>query len=176
MVIKMDILEELIGDKQDYKCFNLLIELFNQNEEFRNIIIEGYNKKMIMPFSEEIWNEIRNQNIREINSFEDVFKYGYNIGNCTWTSKQLSYSFDNIFICGGTNRFLENTQNSKDGTHTWILNNNYIIDTSLMLLIHKDYQNILGYNEENKYNPMDNQFYRISKDFATDPNFKKPRK
>ena len=86
----MNIINELIGeDKFDYKCFDELKRLLNENEYFKNIVIEGYQNGKIFGFPNELWDKIRSQNIRRINSFEDVFKDGANIGYCTVASKQF---------------------------------------------------------------------------------------
>ena len=112
------------------------------------------------------------QNIRKINSFEDVFIDGANIGYCTVAAKQLSYSLDDCYICGGTLPLLKNTKNCKDGSHTWILYNDEVIDTTLMLIISYDYIETIGYKEENWYNPNLDPIYLESKTFTRDISIK----
>ena len=172
----MEILNELINNERfNYKCFDLLKQLLNENLEFRNIIEKGVKEHKIFGFNEELWTKINNQNIRGIDNFESVFRDGANIGYCTVAAKQLSYSLDNPYICGGTVKYLVNTPKSPDGSHTWILNDNYIIDTTLMLIIDKSYMNKLGYVEENKYNPNIDPIYNAAKDFTLDTSLKKER-
>ena len=175
--INMNILSELINNERfNYKCFDLLKNLLTQSEEFRSIVEQGVKEHKIFGFTDELWTKIYEQNIRGIENFELVFRDGANIGYCTVASKQLSYSLDNPYICGGTVKFLINTKNSPDGSHTWILNDNYIIDTSLMLIIDKSYMNKLGYVEENRYNPSIDPIYNAAKDFTLDESLKKERK
>lgn len=169
----MDIINYLANDKSEYKCYDLLKQLLKDNEEFRNIIIEGINENKITGFTEEIWNKINKQNIIGGHNFQDYFQNGFNIGNCTKTSIQLSYSLDYPYICGGTLNILKGTLNSSDGKHTWIIDNNKIIDTSLMLIIDKDYYLKLGYKEENRRNPNTDPRYNSIKDFTNDESLKK---
>ena len=172
----MNILNELIEeDKFDYKCFDELKRLLNENEYFKNIVIEGYKNGKIFGFPNELWDKIKSQNIRRINSFEDVFKDGTNIGYCTVASKQLSYSFNSCFLCGGILPLLKGTKNCLDGSHTWIQYNDYIIDTTLMLIIHLKYAEKIGYIEENKYNPNNDPIYLSAKEFTNDKSLKQSK-
>lgn len=170
----MNFLEMITSkDKLNYKCYNLLIDLVTNYEDFKNIIIDGIKTNMITGFSDDLWEKINSQNIRIINNFDDVFREGLNIGNCTKASKQLSYSFSSCYICGGTLPILVGTKNCKDGSHTWIEYEGKIIDTSLMLIIDKSFKNKIGYKEENRYNPNIDKNYLAAKDFTLDKNLKK---
>jgi len=163
----------ITGDKYSYKCFDILKELVNTNSKFRDVLLDGSTNGKITGFYEELWNKIHSQNIRGISNFEDVFKDGANIGYCTVAAKQLSYSLDSCFICGGVLKVLENTPNCKDGSHTWILYDDKIIDTSLMLVIDKEYIEQLGYKEENRYDPNIDPIYQAAKSFTLDDNLRK---
>ena len=172
----MDILNQLINENRNhYKCFDLLKKLFQENSDFRKVIEEGVLTGKISGFSEDLWTKIYDQNIRGIENFELVFQDGANIGYCTVAARQLSYSLDNPYICGGTVKYLINTPNSIDGSHTWILDNGKIIDTSFMLIIDKNYANKLGYNEENRYNPNIDPIYNAAKEFTIDKSLKRKR-
>lgn len=168
---------DLLIDKKrkDYKCFDLLRELYTTNNEFKEVIDNGVRLGKIHGFSEDVWNLIDAQNIRVINSFEDIFATGFNIGGCTTVTKQFSYSFDHILICGGDVSFLENTKNSDEkGKHTWMLKDGVIYDTSLMLLIDENYAyEFLGYKELKRDNPSKDRIYNYAKEFARDNNLKK---
>lgn len=169
-------LDLLIDDKRkEYKCFDLLKELYSTNTEFKELIDNGIKLGKIRGFDENIWNLIHSQNIRSVNNFEDIFVFGYNIGSCTNTTKQLSYSFNHVLICGGDVRFLANTKNSDEkGKHTWMLKDKLIYDTSLMLLIDESFAyECLGYKELRRDNPMSDKFYVASKEFTTDSYLKK---
>ena len=155
--------------------------MLKNNEKFRKTILKGIIEGKISGFSEELWNKLKEQNIRApgINDFTEIFRDGYNQGYCTVCSKQLSYSLISCNICGGTLPILTGTINCPKGDHTWIENDNYIIDTTLMLIIDKTYINEIGYELDNKYNPnirtpyYDNSSYLAAKDYATDKSIKR---
>lgn len=170
----MDLLNFLaLPDKKDYKCYNVLKKLLEENEEFKQIITEGYMSGKIRGFDEELWNKIRMQNLRKPYSFEDVFKEGANIGTCTVTAKQLSYSFPYCYLCGGVLPLIKGTRNSEDGSHTWMLYNGEVYDTTLMLIMDENYTKKLGYHETRRDNPNKDPKYMSAKDFTNDSGFRK---
>ncbi len=140
---------------ENYKCYNILKDLLTKNDDFRDKIINGIKENKISGFSEELWNNLNKQNIRfrGINDFDDIFRNGFNLGYCTPCSKQVSYSLKSCYIRGGLFPILKGTDNCPNGEHTWIEYDGRILDTSLMLDIDLDYKDILGYIEENRYNP-----------------------
>lgn len=173
----MDILNSIIDkDKKDFKCYNELVELLKVDSDFKDKVERGIALGKIQKFSEELWDKIRKQNIRVIDSFEDVFRDGANIGYCTVASKQLSYSFDDCFICGGTLPILAGSKNCPDGRHTWIWSKGHIIDTTLMLVIEDNYAKELGYIEENRYNPNQDAIYLAAKEWTNDKNIQGGRR
>lgn len=169
----MDVLDFLIDeDKRNYKCFDALKELVSSNEEFCERLTDGYFSSKVEGFSADVWEKIGKQNIRRINSFTDIFVDGANIGYCTVASKQLSYSFDNCYICGGVVDVLAGTKNCVDGSHTWLVENGKIYDTILMLIIDEVFaKESLGYKEENRYDPNRDKFYSAAKEFTLDSSF-----
>lgn len=170
----MEILNAIIDeDKINYRCYDTLKNLLKNNVQFANAVKKGIDTGKITKFSSELWDKIRNQNIRIINNFEDVFVNGANIGYCTVASKQLSYSFNECFICGGVLPVLKNTPNCIDGSHTWINYNGKIIDTTLMLIIDEDFANEIGYKEQNRYNPNLDSIYLAAKEWTNDSSLKK---
>lgn len=166
----MDVLNFLLDDdKKHYKCFDTLKEITQKNKSFRDKLTEGYISAKVEGFSEYIWEMIGSQNIRRVNSFTDVFVDGANIGYCTVASRQLSYSFNNCYICGGVVPFLAGTENCDDGSHTWIVFNGKVYDTTLMLVIDEEFaKNSLGYIEQNRYNPSTDTVYLAAKAFTLD--------
>lgn len=164
-------MNEIMLGREDYKCFDLLKEKL-QDEKFKNIIEKGIREGKITGFTEDMWSLIDNQNVRIISNFTDIFKDGYNIGGCTTVSKQLSYSYDNVYICGGVLDILRGTKNSINGEHTWLEVGNKIIDTSLMLVIDLSLKDDIGYKESNRYNPNTNPIYCATKEFTNDENLK----
>lgn len=165
----MEILNNLIDKKYyDYKCFDLLKELLMVNQDFAKKVEEGFLLQKVRGFDEEIFEKIRIQNIRKIKSFEEVFIHGYNENYCTVCAKQLSFSYNGCYLCGGVLEVLKDFRDGKDGSHTWMLYNEYVFDTTLMLVIEEKYSKKLGYIEENRYNPSIDPIYNAAKDFTTD--------
>ena len=172
-----DILEFLIDkDIFEYKCFDILKEKIITDEKFRDKIKEGIKNNKIKKFPRELFDQVCSQNIRAPFEMIQIFISGANIGNCTKTSMIVSYSLSECEICGGTLDILKGTKNSEDGSHTWISSKGWIIDTSLMITISESIKKELNYNEENRYDPNYNEYYRISKDFANDQSFKTVKK
>lgn len=169
---------------KEYKCYELLKHLIKTNATFRTTYIENIKTRKIRLFNEEEWTKINNQNFTSLvpglNEFSDMFKLGYNIGNCVGTARQLSYSYDNVDIVSGTLPILKGTLNAeKEGGHCWLETTDYIIDTSLMLVIDKSLKQELGYNEEQRltsFRLQTNAIYQSRKEFTNDINLKSPSK
>ena len=159
---------------EDYKCYDILKYLLSTNDEFRKIIVEAIKEGKVRGFSNELWDKLNTQNLRfsGIENFDDIFRNGFNLGYCTPCSKQVSYSLNNCFICGGILPILKGTINCPNGEHTWIEYNGRILDTSLMLDIDSSLSQKIGYLKENEYNPNDNKIYCSAKEFANDPSFR----
>jgi len=168
-----EVLEFIAEDYKEYTCYDLLKERLQNVPGLKQLIIDGINSGKIHGFDETIWNKIRSQNLRatHVKDTEEWFSKGYNIGNCTNTAIQLSYSFDSCYLCGGTVPLLEGTLNSEDGKHTWMVHDKKIYDTSLMMIIDEYYaKTSMKYNELNRTNPnIKNSNYSAAKDYATDP-------
>ena len=161
----------------NYKCYDTLKKILLENDAFRLKVIKGISEKKIKGFDKELWQKLENQNLRSPNvkSFVDVFRDGYNQGYCTVCSKQVSYSLDTCYLCGGVLPILKGTSNCPDGSHTWIEYQGQIIDTTLMLVIDREYKELLGYIEENRYNPNHDPIYSSTKEFTNDGTIKKRR-
>ena len=171
------ILEFLYGERKDYKGTNIMRELLINNEDFKNIIIEGIKLGAICSFEDELWDKLDNQNIRGSMGFLEGFKEGKNLGGCTIWAKQLSYSLpDGCQIAGGTVEYLKGTVNSEDGEHTWVVWNRKIYDTTFMLTIDLQFANNLKYVQENIYNPLSDSFYAAAKEFTNDTSLISGRK
>lgn len=161
-----EIIKELYKTRSDYKGLDTFKDIIKNNEEFRKTIIEGMSTGDIYAFPDELWDKmnrlhIEGLKINNLSCFEDKFKEGLNIGDCTGCSLQLAFSFLKCCIAGGQQEYLINTKNSPDGRHTWLIDlNGVIYDTTFMLVIDKKYASKLGYVEENRHNPN------------LDPNFK----
>ncbi len=160
---------------KDFKCYDTLKALLEKDEKFKETITKGIKENKIWGFDEELWSKIDNQNMRspQVNSFTDVFRDGFNQGYCTVCAKQVSYSLNTCNLCGGVLPILKGTTNCPEGAHTWIEYENTVIDTTLMLIIDKEYSKELGYIEENRYNPNEDPIYSRAKDFTNDMTIKR---
>ena len=161
------------------KAYELFSLFYENNLAFRKLIDIYKEKGLIRTFNDEEVQKIESQNFMsptpEMNEFIDMFKLGYNIGNCVGTSMQLSYSYDDIDIVSGTLPILKGTKNSENGGHCWLETDKFIIDTSLMLVIDKSLKNQFGYIEEQRLTSYDlkkSDRYQARKYFATDKNLK----
>lgn len=101
----------------DSKAFSLFWQVYHGNSDFSNIIDEGFKNGKIRFFNDEEWNKINNQNfvspVSEMKEFRDMFLFGYNVGNCVNTSRQLSYSYHNVDIVSGILPILKGTLNAE---------------------------------------------------------------
>jgi len=169
----MEIEKMLISkERYNYRCFDVLKQLLNENEKFRTTIVNGISNGQVTGFSDGLWEKIKSQNIRVIDNFEDVFRDGANIGYCTVASKQLSYSLNSPFLCGGVLPLISGTKNSPDGSHTWIYEDGKVIDTTLMLVMSSEFADKIGYVEENRYDPSIDPTYLSAKEFTLDSSLK----
>lgn len=161
----------------DFKCYDTLKTLLQENKQFREIIIKGIEENKITGFPDELWEKLDKQNIRsnKIESFVDAFKEGANQGSCTPFSKQVSYSLNTCYICGGELPILKGTKNCEEGNHTWIEYRGKIIDTTLMMIIDLSYKNQIGYIEETRCNPNCDRIYSNAKDYTNDSQLRRKK-
>ena len=162
----------------DFKGFDALKRLIKENPDFGNIIQEGIENGQIRYFGDEEWDKMEEQNFvphGEIKKFSDIFKLGYNEGGCTYVSKQLSFSYDDVDWVSGLLPILKGTRNCAEGEHSWLETRDKIIDTSLVLVIDKELKSKLGYQTEVRYTPSllnSDRNYLARKDFTNDPGLK----
>lgn len=162
------------------KAYDLFLELYRNNLQFKELVINGFITSSIRFFSEEEWQKITSQNyiapVNDISNFAEMFAKGYNIGDCVGISWQLSYSYDDVDIVAGIMDYLKGTKNSLNGGHRWLETKDYIIDTSLMLVINKELKEKFGYHEEQRLtasNLKKMPYYQIRKEFVNDNNLKR---
>lgn len=127
---------------------NLLLE---NNPEFKEKIIYGISNNLVREFGDaenKIFDSLSNVVTRgDINA---AFEFGYNIGRCEFFSKTLSYAFENCTIVNGILPILKGTPGAPNGGHIWLEVNNQIYDTTLLMVINKEYLNVLGYIEKDR--------------------------
>ena len=137
--------------------------------------------KQIRFFGELEYQKIESQNfipiIRKAPEFIDMFRLGYNEGNCVMMTRLLSYSYDDVDIVSGILPLLKGTRNAEiEGGHCWLEDKDTIIDTSLMLVIDKSLKDTLGYIEEQRITASDlrkSPKYMARKEFVRDSSLKR---
>jgi hypothetical protein len=136
---------------------------YANNAELLNYI----KNEKIYCFEDFMYNEnetlleaTKKVNVETYSSLYEYFKTGEHIGNCGTTSKLIGIMFNNPnYIVKGNSILLKGSENSPNGEHSWIeakINNSeYIIDTSLLLVIPKELEEKLGYKAIKKVNKED---------------------
>ena len=81
-------------------------------------------------------------------SLKAIFNDGYNIGNCLLTSYYVSKAIEDSLICTGKVEILKGTKNSPNGDHVWVENEDYIIDTTLMIKLPKKHKYAKYYHKD----------------------------
>ena len=164
-----------------FNAFSLFRNLYKKNNKFKSLVdINMENGKMRF-FDDNEFDKIKKQNfispIPQMKEFIDMFILGYNIGNCAGACRQLSYSYNNVDIVSGILPMLKGTLNAeKEGGHVWLETPDFIIDTSLMLVIDLSLKSSLGYIEEQRvtYSQLaSSPNYASRKEFVNDGNLKK---
>ena len=166
------------------KAYGLFWNLYNNDDDFHNLVDKGMKENKIRFFDETEWDKIYSQNfvspIKEMREFVDMFLLGYNIGNCVGAIRQLSYSYYDADIVSGILPILKGTLNAeKEGGHCWLETPDSIIDTSLMLVIDKSLKDDFGYIEEQRltcYQLSRMPLYQARKEFANDKEIRNGRK
>jgi len=165
------------------KAYEELNRLCLENINFKNLVEENIKNGKVRFFGNEEWMRIKKQNYislipdDKVKDFSDVFKNGYNIGDCVNVSLQLSYSYDDVDIVSGILPILKGSRNATlVGGHRWLENSKEIIDTTLMLIIDKSLKKDFGYIEEGRISSftlrrMHN--YMARKEFVNDSSIKR---
>lgn len=86
----------------------------------------------------------------KVNSMKQVYEYGLNIGHCGLTARYLMRNFSDLDLYYGKLNGLIGTKNSIDGNHAWVVTHDYIIDTTLMIILPVELALKIGYIPEKK--------------------------
>lgn len=132
-----------------------------------DILRNKVSEKFSIDLKHYVWDNELNDYLMKIrlNYFEEllttmneVYEFGLNIGLCGLTSRYFSLAFPNSKLIYGTLTILKDTKNSKNGEHAWIIDNGFIIDSTLRLKIPESKAIEIGYttdkiidNESKKY-------------------------
>ena len=116
--------------QQIAKQYNIDLESYKWNEECTNEV-----------FSIQLDPHLESY----ASTLGEIYKKGFNIGHCGLTSRYLARAFDEATLYYGKAKLLVGTKNSPNGEHAWIILNNHLIDTTLMICIPISMASILGY-------------------------------
>lgn len=160
----------------DAKAFELFWQIYHTNADFRTLLEEHLSTGKVRFFDQNEWDKIKSQNFisptPEAVEFLDMFSLGYNIGDCVGTSRQLSYSYNDVDIVSGVLPILKGTRNAeKEGGHCWLETPKTIIDSSLMLVIDRSLKSAFGYIEEQRltsFQLASFSQYQARKEFVND--------
>lgn len=119
--------------QQIAKQYNIDLESYKWNEEFTNEV-----------FSIQLDPHLESY----ASTLGEIYKKGFNIGHCGLTSRYLARAFNEATLYYGSAKLLVGTKNSPNGEHAWIILNNHLIDTTLMICIPTSIANTLGYTTE----------------------------
>lgn len=142
-----------------FKYQNLEGKIDNLREPAINLqpkIKEYMDKKEIKTFEEfeyrngkTLLEELKDINVCSYSNMYEYFQRGEHIGTCMNTSRLMGVIFKNPLFYKGYADCLIGTKNCLNGIHAWIeteINNkNYVVDTSMMLVIPADLKEELGY-------------------------------
>ena len=54
----------MVKGTENYKCYDILKDLYANNPEFKKIVDEGIESGKVSGFSQELWDKLDMQNIR----------------------------------------------------------------------------------------------------------------
>ena len=132
-----------------------------RNSAYKNIpaFLEYVKNNEILGFENFMYNNnetlldaTKKINVETYSSLYEYFAKGEHIGRCGEASKLIGIMFEKPkFVVKGNSSLLKGTENSADGQHSWIettINGKeYIVDTSLMVVIPKEFGSELGYQK-----------------------------
>ena len=117
------------------KKYNVDLEQYAWPEQLRNIIFS-------IPLDECLEENAKN--------LGEIYHKGFNIGYCGLTSRYIARRFEEAKIYYGKAKLLVETKNSPNGEHAWTIIEDFLVDTTLMLLIPVSDAVELGYISEKK--------------------------
>lgn len=120
------------------QIINIDLNRYAWNKDFKNFV---FNFKLDNLYEDELCY------------LEEAFLYGLNIGHCGLTSRYIALNIPKVDLYYGKFLPLAGTKNSKDGNHAWTVCGEYVIDTTLMIVLKIEDAKKLGYIFERKIDP-----------------------
>lgn len=138
-------------------------------ERLKNHIKDG----TVTSFDEELIWKIKSMNVFGIGNFFKIFEMGINIQKSALSAQTLSYLFDEEFVLvkKGKCDLLKDFSDSNSIEHAWLVVDDVVYDTTLMLKIQMDvaYQ-FLGYLPDIEISSKSlklNGNYQTEKEYST---------
>jgi hypothetical protein len=112
------------------------------------------SKKFSFNLEDYVWNDDLNDYLMKIklgideelvHTMSEVYEFGYNIGFCGLTSRYFAIALPRANLIYGNLPLLKGTKCSKDGNHAWIINDGFVIDSTLRLIIPEYIATKIGY-------------------------------
>lgn len=146
------------------KLYNIDLEKYAWTEKFKRFV-----------FSIKLDKDLESN----ATTLGEIYQHGFNIGHCGLTSRYVIRNLKNSNLQYGITNILKGTKASPNGEHAWIISNNILIDTTLMICIPITKMNELGYIPQktiekesacmlSEYDVFDNEFNELNKN----PNYK----
>lgn len=151
-MLKNDFYREVVGN-DEFRGFDLLNYLRFKSSDFDNIITLGLRTGFIRKFNDLEWDKVSSIDYSMDGCFSDFlsfFREGYNIGASECVVKMLYKKYNDIDIVHGRLPILDNVIYSNDNSHWWLETDEYVIDPSLLLMIHPLYRDKMGYIEDER--------------------------
>ena len=121
--------------KEIEEKYNVDLEQYTWPEQFRNLV----------------FSILLDENLEEnARTLKEIYEKGFNIGHCGLTSRYISRKFDEAKMYYGRAKLLEGTKDSPNGEHSWTIIEEFVVDSTLMLLIPVSEAVKLGYLAEKK--------------------------
>jgi len=112
------------------------------------------SRKFSFDLEEYVWNDNLNDYLMKIklgtdeelvHTMAEVYEFGYNIGFCGLTSRYFAIALPKAQLAYGNLPLLKGTKKSPEGNHAWIINDEFVIDPTLRLIIPEYIATKIGY-------------------------------
>ena len=151
-MLKNEFYKGVVGS-EEFRGYDLLNYLRLKNSDFNNTIALGLRTGFIRKFNDLEWDKISSIDYSLDGYFSDFlsfFKDGYNIGASECVVKMLYRKYNDVDIVHGKLPILDGVICSNDNSHWWLETDEYVIDPSLLLMIHPLYRDKMGYIEDER--------------------------
>lgn len=118
-----------------------LIPYLLKNKELTDKIKYYYQIKLITNFNKSLIENFKNIRYDHESSVYDYFEKGLNIGNCHLSSLLISPLFEDFTIERGKMEYIKDLYK----THSWLVSDDYVYDTTFLIKFPKALKEELGY-------------------------------